>query len=518
MTAIIWFKRDLRIDDHRALVNALKHETIIPLYIIEPDLWQQPDSSNRHWLFIRESLIELKQQLQNLGSDLIIRIGEAEKVFSNLVIDYAVTHIYAHFETGNYWTYQRDLRVIYLFKQYNVLFEEYAQFGVTRKLDDRDNWLQYRDEIINAPLLNIPTKIPKLPPITSDNMPSNFAFGRQDYPILNRQKGGSSEALKLLNSFLYERVENYQKEMSSPLTGENSCSRLSPYISYGCISLRRVFTSAKKRENELYHLAHSYKWLRSVKAFTSRLYWHCHFIQKLEDEPEIEWQAMHRSYIGFREDEFCPKKYTAWAAGKTGFPFIDACMRSLIAIGWLNFRMRAMLISFASYQLWLSWQKPAWHLARLFVDYEPGIHYAQIQMQANSTGINIPRIYNPVKQSYDQDQKAIFIRKWLPELEFVPLEYIHEPWLMTDNIRYKYKAEQYPKPIINLKYATNLARKKLAELRKSESFYAESQRVIAKHGSRKHKAFPINQTRQRLDKNIRRVKKVNIDKQLGFDL
>ena len=95
-------------------------------------------------------------------------------------------------------------------------------------------------------------------------------------------------------------------------------------------------------------------------------------------------------------------------------------MRALRHHGWINFRMRAMLMSVASYQLWLPWRQSGEALARLFVDYEPGIHWNQCQMQSGTSGINTVRIYNPIKQGLDHDPEGRFIRQWLPELRDVP--------------------------------------------------------------------------------------------------
>lgn len=170
---------------------------------------------------------------------------------------------------------------------------------------------------------------------------------------------------------------------------------------------------------------------------------------------------------------------TAWQQGQTGYPMVDACMRSLIATGWLNFRMRAMLMSFASYHLWLHWRLPALHLARQFTDYEPGIHYAQAQMQSGTTGINTIRIYNPIKQSLDQDPNGVFIKRWVPELRDVPIGFIHQPWHFPD------KMNGYPLPIVDEKAARQAASAKLYALRKPRQHALAAQRIVDKHGSRK---------------------------------
>jgi deoxyribodipyrimidine photo-lyase len=161
-----------------------------------------------------------------------------------------------------------------------------------------------------------------------------------------------------------------------------------------------------------------------------RQHWHCHFMQKLEDEPRLEFENLHRAYDGMRPDIADPQRLAAWCAGQTGFPFIDACMRALHQHGWINFRMRAMLMSFASYHLWLPWRETGLHLARKFVDYEPGIHWSQVQMQSGTTGINTTRVYNPIKQAQDHDPNGNFVRHWLPRMRAVPQPWLFQPWLM----------------------------------------------------------------------------------------
>ena len=139
--------------------------------------------------------------------------------------------------------------------------------------------------------------------------------------------------MSLLGGFLTERGQTYRRDMSSPLTGEWACSRLSPHFSFGTLSIREALQASEARRRAPMEKG----WAGSLKAFESRLRWHCHFIQKLEDEPEIEFRNMHTAYDGLRENSFDAARFTAWSDGRTGFPFIDACMRSLTATGWLNF-------------------------------------------------------------------------------------------------------------------------------------------------------------------------------------
>jgi deoxyribodipyrimidine photo-lyase len=163
-------------------------------------------------------------------------------------------------------------------------------------------------------------------------------------------------------------------------------------------------------------------------------------------------------------------------------------MRALIAGGWVNFRMRAMLISFASYHLWQHWREPAAHLARLFLDFEPGIHFPQVQMQSGTTGINAVRIYSPVKQVLDQDPQGIFIRRYCPELARIPEEYLSRPESMPMTVQQKAGCiigRHYPRPIVDNGKAYMNARRRMQGLRATSASRQESQKIFRRHGSRR---------------------------------
>ena len=174
--------------------------------------------------------------------------------------------------------------------------------------------------------------------------------------------------------------------------------------------------------------------------------------------------------------------------GQTGYPMADACMRCLRETGYINFRMRAMLVSFSSYHLWLHWRRPALHLAKDFLDFEPGIHYSHFQMQSGVTGINSIRIYSPIKQVTDQDPKGVFLRKYLPELENVPDKHLAQPHLMSPAEQREsgcVLGKDYPLPVVDHKTAYTEARTRMYRAKASQGAKEEAAKVFAKHGSRR---------------------------------
>jgi len=483
MTTVVWFKRDLRTRDHAPLVAAASlGEPVIPLYVIEDEYWQLPDTSGRQWAFIRDSLDDLDRQLRKAGSQLLVMRGSVIDALKQLQATQDIKRVFCHQETGGHWTFERDKAVIGWCSENQVELREWNQFGVVRRLTDRDVWDEAWTELMRQPVLEAPAKMPEMKAIEA----SLSGRGSLDFTLPDscpdRQIGGSARGEKLLASFLDRRCVGYQYNISSPNTAVRACSRLSPHIAYGTVSLREIYQEAKATGNHRNTLTRKKK---SLTSFRSRLHWHCHFIQKLEDEPELEFRAMHREMEALKTGPNDTERLQRWQEGQTGWPLVDASMRALNHSGWINFRMRAMLMAIASYQLWLHWRDPALHLARLFTDFEPGIHYSQTQMQSGLTGINALRIYNPVLQSRKLDPEGEFIRRWIPELAGVPSEMIHTPWLMTPVQKERYGGNTYISPVCDHEQAARVARKAVGDFRKQRVSKTETDRVLLRHGSRK---------------------------------
>ena len=477
---IIWLKKDLRLQDNECFNAASKDGLpVIIIYCFEKSLWKCDDASFRHFLFIKQSLEDLATECCKFNFDLNIFSGEILDVFTQIKSSYIINKIYSHQETGNYASFKRDVEVKKWCHLQNIDWVELVQNGVVRALQDRDGWSLRWYKKMSAKILEVPKSLSTLK-ISSNKIPDPYLLDLKHDGIISGQIGGRKNGLKILDEFLYQRGEGYSKEMSSPVSAFESCSRISPYLTYGCISIKEVFQKASARQNEIKNLPKGQKgkWPSALRSFLGRLRWHCHFIQKLEDEPEMEFKNLHPAYDAI-DRGLNEKYYEAWKSGNTGFPMVDSCMRALIECGWINFRMRAMLVSFASNHLWLDWKITSKHLARLFIDYEPGIHYSQMQMQSGTTGINAIRIYSPTKQVVDQDPEGIFIRKYIPELKDISNKNIatpsKEPLLMNG----------YPFPIVDEAVQRKLASQKLYALRKNPEHKLDSKKILKKHGSRK---------------------------------
>jgi deoxyribodipyrimidine photo-lyase len=482
---IVWFKRDLRLHDHAPLAAAARAGPVLCLYVVEPGLWTQPDASARQWGFVRECLRELRRALADRGAKLHVVVGDVVSVLDRLHAQRPFRALHAHQETGNAWTFERDRAVARWCRAHGVAWREWAQNGVVRGLRERDGWQARRDAFMAAPIVEAPAHwvnvdLPRNEPPPRDALAAVLT----DVDAPQRQRGGRDEGLQALHRFLAGGGADYRRGMSSPLTAPQACSRLSPYLAWGCLSVREV-DQATRAVLAAAPLDRAQR--QGLQAFRSRLAWHCHFMQKLESEPELEWRNLHRGYDGLRETDWLDERFAALVQGRTGWPLVDACVAMLRETGWLNFRMRAMLVSVAAYPLWLHWRAVGHWLARQFLDFEPGIHWSQLQMQSGTTGINTTRVYNPLKQARDQDPQGVFVRRWLPAMRRVPDAWLFEPWRMPPEAQARcgvVVGRDIPVPVVDLDTALREAKARVHALRARPEVQAGEAAVVQRHASR----------------------------------
>jgi deoxyribodipyrimidine photo-lyase len=471
--ALVWFKRDLRVADHAPLQAAQAADVAAALFVIEPAWRDSPECEAQHLGFALACLAPLRAALAERGLPLLVRVGEMPAVLATLHAESAFTHLLSHEETGPLWSYARDKAVAAWCRQHGVRWQEWPQTGVVRRLRSRLGWAgrwQARMDAAQVASEHGAYRGARLP---LADLPTLADLGVHAAPR-PLPPAGETAAQAVLHDFLHRRGGSYRRALSSPLTAETGCSRLSAHLAFGTVSMRQVHQAteariAAARADARVGAAGEAAWAQALRGFAGRLRWHCHFMQKLEDEPAIEQRNFARIVDGLRPgdgtdwDDEAERRFQAWCAGRTGFPMVDACMRQLRATGWLNFRMRAMLVSFAAYHLWLHWRRPGLFLARQFLDFEPGIHWSQMQMQSGTTGINTLRIYSPAKQARDHDPEGIYQRRWLPELG----------------------TADYPAPVVEERTALRHAKDTLYALRSSAAARAEADAVQARHGSRK---------------------------------
>ena len=475
---VMWFKRDLRLQDHAALSEAIKtKEALLLVYILEPSLEADPNYSPRHFQFIKESLQDLNTELEPFQTQILCVRDEVVSTLQNIHSLFPITTLFSHRETGILLTYERDKDVAQFCRERNITWNEYQNNGVLRAVTDRKGWRDAWYRYMKAPLIQV--SLSEASFISEDQQ--EYISGHFDlipFTVVEHpfQKGGRKQALLWKTSFFEERLQYYSDYISKPEDSRYGCSRLSPYFAWGNLSIREVY-------QEAIALKETSAWKKQINAFTSRLRWQSHFIQKLEVEPRIEFEATNKGYLDLPQppnDEYV----TAWQEGQTGYPLVDASIRSVRQTGYLNFRMRCMITSFFTHHLFQHFSLIGPWLAQQFLDFEPGIHYAQMQMQAGLTGTNTVRIYSPTRNALDHDPEARFIHKYVPELRNLPPKLAIEPWRIKESeaVQYDFKyGADYPERIVDIKETRAYALKMLYGWRKKEETKEERQRILNTH-------------------------------------
>jgi deoxyribodipyrimidine photo-lyase len=447
---LVWLKKDLRTLDHAPLQDALKspHKVLI-IYCFEPFISYESDFNLQQWQFALGSLEDLisKNIPVHLFHDSITN------VLTHLRAQFELMQIYAHQETGTLATYRRDIEVRDYCKKNGILFKEYSHHGIWRGLKTSENWKTiwskyWHHYVTQMPLLMdidhskfkqlSPNLINELNLLTPADIKTRFSF--EDRAPTTFKPGETAAQEKLKN---YISDENNFKKKKVSGNGKYSTLEISPYIAFGNISIRQVYhvlseaIAKASLPDKIY-----------IEEIQNRLKWHCLTSQEFEMNGAIEFESIKNSNLSNQSNREYLK---AIKKGQTGYPFVDAILRALLTTGHISFRQRSLLMSFACHRLKLPWQEMARFLAKHFIDYNPGVHYVQCQMQAGTLPGTTLRIYDPIKQSKDKDPQGEFIKRWVPELQSLPKEFIHEPWkyeAISTQITFKL-GKNYPKPIDN---------------------------------------------------------------------
>ena len=446
--ALWWIKNDVRLSDNPALTAALAEaEAVLPVFLFEPAVLSAEETSGFHVAAWCEALADLSARL---GGAVLVLHGDAPEAFARLRDVLPFDAIHSHEEIGARVTFDRDKAVAGWCEAENVPWREHRQTGVFRGGLDRDKRSKrWKAFMAGGPLPTPPPAdlarvavpdeaVPLAAPLVT---PDAFGHPLTDAQRELRQPVSEAAAEDTLRNFLFDRGLCYSGGISSPNDAFVCGSRLSVHLAWGTVTGREVYAVTEARQAELKEAEgdEAKQWRKSLKSFKSRLHWRDHFTQRLETEPQMEFEPLNPAYAELPTpgDDFLEP----WLAGRTGWPLVDACMRCVAQTGFLNFRMRAMITSVAVHTLRMDWRKTLYPTARLWADYAPGIHVAQTQMQAGVVGINQLRVYSPDKQLEDHDPDAVFVKRWVPELADVPAEAILK--------HHKTPIDGYPAPLVD---------------------------------------------------------------------
>jgi deoxyribodipyrimidine photo-lyase len=464
---VVWFKRDLRLEDHAPLKAAIDAGLpILLIYVFEPSLQQSPDWSIRHWQYIYQSVEDLNFELEDYQTKLHTFHAEVPDVFEYILKTHTIDTVFSHQETGIRLTYDRDRQMQQFFEQKDIEWQEFTNNSVQRGRKNRRGWAQEWQTYMQQPLAtpNL-SQLQAVPYEVSD-----FAFlfdyvtGQKIhlYPK-SYQKVGIRSAQKYLKAFGKKRIAQYLPHSEQPAVSNQSNSLLSPYLAWGNLSVRQVYQHCQQLMQDSPHAT-------SFEAYLQHLQGHCLCIQRFEMEDYLEVESGNEAYEQLKQ----PRKeelLEAWKNGQTGFPIVDASMRCLRQTGYLNFRMRSVVASFLTHHLWQHWQTGVHYLAQQLLDYTPGVHFVRFQAQAGALDTHKVKVLNPTKMSKKYDAEAVFIKKWVPELKNIPAGLIHDLGKITNIEQTFYNCvigTDYPQPIVAIKASTQQAKAAFKALKENK--------------------------------------------------
>ncbi|MEH2390930.1 MAG: FAD-binding domain-containing protein [Nostoc sp.] len=467
---LLWFRRDLRLTDNEIVTLAsAKNTVVLPFFIIDPWFYQWVDVGKARVRFLFESLENLDSNLQKLGSKLILFEGNAVEIIQELTQQLTQQghrpKLYLNRDVQVEYGISRDKTVVNLYQALNLDYHLGLNNFLQSK-DKREQWFNeyytyQRQSIYQTPTsINTPSLSLNVPQITFDELKQKYrAFLQTEQVYLI---GGETQAQATLNSFLKNRFNGYHWKLSRPwLAQQGATSHLSPHLTFGTISTRIVYQRTKARAAEF---TNQPKAEFSLKAFRDRLRWHDSFTQRLYFYPEIAYKNRYPEFDEWYTPlELPPQKqelFHAWLEGLTGFPLVDASMRQLKTMGWMNFRMRAMCATFLTINCGISWHHGARHYMNYLVDGDLAIDNWQWQMQAGVTNplSDTFRIYNPNKNISEKDPDLKFIYYWISELKGYSLpEIIQGKYIGTSF---------YPETILDWAKTRKVNGKIISDLRK----------------------------------------------------
>ncbi|HVY55742.1 MAG TPA: deoxyribodipyrimidine photo-lyase [Thermodesulfobacteriota bacterium] len=428
--AVFWFKRDLRTDDNTGLLNAVRDSReIIPLYVLEDSLLSKYSPGSKRLGFFADALVNLDSELRRLGSYLLVLKGKAEEIIPALISSQRVEAVYTNRAYG-FSGVKRDLGIEHQCRLHDVAFRKYDDTFLVppQEIDQRkvftpfyNIWLGKRKN----PAMDAPVKI------------SSPALTVSPVEGIVRDLGGAPNKYWPID-FAARRLRDFNFEdygMTRDYPYLDGTSRLSPYLRFGIVSVRRVYEAAAKASPEPGPYISELAW---------REFWY-HIMHNFPETRGLEFQEKRRNIKWINSESW----YDAWREGRTGYPIVDAGMRQLREEGWMHNRVRMIVASFLTKDLITDWRLGDRHFFEHLVDYDETVDIGNWQWSASCGADPKPfRIFNPILQSQSYDPECLYIKKYIPDLSLVEPEKIHNP------LTYKLP---YMRPIVNHYEMRNLA-------------------------------------------------------------
>lgn len=457
---LIWFRQDLRIQDHAALWHATQAGSCVAFVAISFGQWALHDDAAVKIDFYLRQLQELKKQLKNLNIPLVIQEvsfwKDIPEVIAKLTQKLDIECIHANIEVGVN-ELKRDAEVQQLLEKYNKTFELYHDrtlfpVGAVRNKTKQPYQVfsAFKKQCYEQLSLSLPQCYPQIEVQADlqnhDIFEASSLMVTYEYSEFVRKQQAywpvSEEyALTALDDFINDKVINYQKERDFPHL--DSTSQLSPYLNLGIISIRQCIQA-------LFRLQHGHFQIEQLgqQTWLDELLWREFYQHTLFDFPQLSKHYPFKANTQSIQWRNAPEDLAAWQQGQTGIPIVDAGMRQLLETGWMHNRVRMITAMFLTKNLLIDWRLGEQWFMQHLVDGDLAANNGGWQWCASTGMDSVPyfRIFNPITQSQKFDHNGDYIRQWVPELAHLDAQIIHEPYNKNPDL-----SLNYPKPIADLK-------------------------------------------------------------------
>ena len=439
-TAIVVYGRDLRVADHPALASAaVQADTVIPLFVLDTQILRGGFNRPNRAAMLAASLADLDLGLRRLGSGLVVRRGDWVAEIAKLARSYEVDVVVLHSDVSGY----AQSRTTRLAEAVGCRVEV-VDGGTTAVPPGRvrpsggDRFQVFTpyhrawEQVMGwREIAETPKKLSLPKDIDRGNLPTRQDICPKGVVSPDLEAGGETAARDRVGAWLREGVERYE-ELHDDLAADKT-SRLSGYLHFGSVSAYEIVARSDRRK-------------AGVGAFNRQLCWRDFHAQVLASAPQSTHEDYRPRGDRWRDDD---EAFAAWAAGRTGYPIVDAGMRQLAREGWMHNRARLITGSFLTKTLYIDWRRGAQHFADLLVDGDVSNNTMNWQWIAGTGTDSRPgRVLSPPRQAERYDPVGDYVRRYLPELAGIEGAAVHEPWKLAT------MPKGYPSPIVDLREAT----------------------------------------------------------------